>query len=451
MRRYLPWLICFLILRGLAYILITPPWQAPDETTHFQFMELLTHRSLSEIRKIEQKTADEDYFELERRILESMKKHDAWKNKNISTPDPLPKRFREATFYSTSPPKIYRPPLYYLLGAGFLRLFDSQDLETRLYIARLYSLILTLTTVIVSFFIGTLAFQNEREALMTGVFVSCLPQFMVIGTSVNSDNLVNLLASGFLLYAVFLLHDQKRDLYLLPIPFFLLATLFSSKTGIIMVPVAVLLYIYRIRNSKESGVVLILTLMILASSVLLIQYLWSGMVTRAWQILKVSYDSIHFDLAFDWEFYLFFFIILFRSFWFVGGWMAIPWPHWVYAVVGILTIISTAGYFKYLSMRLIRRKVAVLLPTPILLLMSFAALLAFGVTFFYYGFVVDVFAQGRYLFPVLPAFAVLFILGLKTLCPKKMVSYLPHAFVIFMVCIDFYSLVGRLFPYFHLR
>ena len=175
MRRYLPWLICFLILRGLAYILITPPWQAPDETTHFQFMELLTHRSLSEIRKIEQKTADEDYIELERRILESMKKHDAWKNKNISTPDPLPKRFREATFYSTSPPKIYRPPLYYLLGAGLLRLFDSQDLETRLYIARLYSLILTLTTVIVSYFIGTLAFQNEREALMTGVFVSFLP------------------------------------------------------------------------------------------------------------------------------------------------------------------------------------------------------------------------------------------------------------------------------------
>ena len=252
MKRYLPWLIFFSILRGLAYILITPPWQAPDETTHFQFMELLTQRSLSEIRKIEQKTADEDYIELERRILESMKKHDAWKNKNIPTPDPLPKRFREATFYSTSPPKIYRPPLYYLLGAGLLRLFDSQDLETRLYIARLYSLILTVGTVILSYFIGHLAFQNEREALMTGVFVSFLPQFMVIGTSVNSDNLVNLLASGFLLYAVFLLRDQKRDLYLLPIPFFLLATLFSSKTGIIMVPVAVLLYIHRIRNSKES-------------------------------------------------------------------------------------------------------------------------------------------------------------------------------------------------------
>jgi hypothetical protein len=451
MKRYLPWLIFFSILRGLAYLLITPPWQAPDETTHFQFMELLTQRPLSEIRKIEQKTADGDYVELEHRILESMKKHDAWRYKNIPAPDPLPKRFQEATFYSTSPPKIYRPPLYYLLGAGLLGPFKSQDLETQLYIARLYSLILALGTIILSYFVGHLAFQNERYALMVGVFVSFLPQFMVIGTSVNSDNLLNLLASGFLLYAVFLLQDPQRDLYLLPIPFFLLVTLFTSKTGIILAPLAVLLYIYRIRNSKESMVVLILTMVILASTFLLIQHHWSGMVTRAWQILKVSYGSIHWGSATGWEFYLFFFIILFRSFWFVGGWMAIRWPHWVYAGIGILTLISTAGYFKYLFVRVVRRKEEVLLANPILLLMTFAALLAFGVTFFYYGFVVDLFAQGRYLFPALPAFAVLFIIGLKTICPKKVVSYLPHALVIFMVCVDLYSLFGRLFPYFHLR
>lgn len=450
MKKYLPWLLLFFVLRGLAYIIITPPWQAPDETTHFQFMELLTQRSLSEIRKIELRTADEDYAELERKILESMKKHKAWKYLKLSTPDPFPQRFRDAPFFSGSSPKIYRPPLYYLIGAELISLFKSYDLETKLYIARLYSLILALGTVLLSYFIGHLTFRKESEALMTGVFVSFLPQFMVIGTSINSDNLLNLLASGFLLYATFLLRDSQRDFYLLPIPFFLLAALFTSKTAIIIVPLAILLYMHR-KDLREFGVVLILTLVILVFSFLLIQYFWPGMVTRACKILRVSYDNIHFDPFFDWEFTFSFFIILFKSFWFLGGWMAIPWPHWVYAVIGILSVVSTIGYFKYLFERVVSRKEDVLLSNPILLLMTFAVLLAFGANLLYYGCTIGAFTQGRYLFSTLPAFAVLFILGLKTLCPKKAVSYLPHVFIIFMVCMDFYSLFGNLFPYFHLR
>ena len=83
-----------------------------------------------------------------------------------------------------------------------------------------------------------------------------------------------------------------------------------------------------------------------------------------------------------WKFYLFFLIILFRSFWFVGGWMAIRWPHWVYAGVGILTLISTAGYFKYLFVRVIRRKEDVLLSNPVLLLMTLCGTSGFRSNFF---------------------------------------------------------------------
>ena len=131
--------------------------------------------------------------------------------------------------------------------------------------------------------------------------------------------------------------------------------------------------------------------------------------------------------------------------------MAIRWPHWIYAGVGILTLISAAGYCKYLFVRIIRKKGDVLLSNSAFLLMTLAALLAFGATLLHWGSAIGAPAQGRYLFPALPAFAVLFIVGLKIICPKRMDPYLPPGFIILMVSLDFYSLVGRLFPYFHLR
>ena len=244
-KEILLWLVCISILRGIAYITITPPWQAPDETTHFQFMELLTQRSLAEIRRVELRNQDEQYVKLQQKILESMKRYKAWEYVGMPTPDPLPRGFWETPFFEGSPPKIYRPPLYYLIGAGLLKLFNPQGLERRFYVARFYSLILSLGTVIISFFVGYLVFKDEIYALMTGAFVSFLPQFMVIGASVNSDNLVNLLASAFLLYGVFMVNQARSSRYLIPIPFFLVALFSSGRAGVIIVPIGILLFVFR--------------------------------------------------------------------------------------------------------------------------------------------------------------------------------------------------------------
>jgi 4-amino-4-deoxy-L-arabinose transferase-like glycosyltransferase len=451
MKRYLIWLICFSILRGLAYILITPPWQAPDETTHLQFMELLTQRPLSEIRKIPLHAGDGRYFELERKILESMKKYRAWEYVGLPTPDPLPNCFFNAPFFVGSAPKIYRPPLYYLLGAGFLKFFKSEDLKTKLYAARLYSLILSLGTVIISYFIGYVVFRDERYALMTGAFVSFLPQFMVIGTSVNSDNLVNLLVSAFLLYALFLLRDKKSDFYLIPIPFFLVAVFLSGKTGVIIAPIAILLLFFQMKRLKKPLTILTLSLLTLASSTILIQYIWPGLIVRAYQILEVSFEKAHSGLARDWGFYHVFSVILFESFWFVGGWMAIYWNRWAYAIVGVLSILSLLGFFKDLFDRVTKKEEDLSLSNPILFLMTLMVLLAFGTCLLYYGFVRGVLAQGRYLFPALPAFGVLFILGLKKICTPSISPYFPKAFIILMACLDLYALFGRLAPYYHFK
>jgi 4-amino-4-deoxy-L-arabinose transferase-like glycosyltransferase len=453
MKRYLPWLICFTILRGLTYMLITPPWQAPDETTHFQFMELLTQRSLAEIRSIVLTKADNEYMKLEQNILESMKKHRAWEYVGLPTPDPLPGGFWITPFFLGSTPKINRPPLYYLMGATILKLINPKGLETRLYVARLYSFMLSLGTVILSYLIGYLVFKDEMYALMTGAFVSFLPQFMVIGTSVNSDNLVNLLGSAFLLYAVFLLTDKKRDWHLILIPFFFLSFFISGKPGAILVPIGIFLFAFQVltERSKESIFFLILSLLILILAIIFVENIIPGTILKAYSTSRTALLTFRSNWSTDVRIHHFFLLILFKSFWFVGGWMAVHWNRWIYTGIGILSIFSMLGLLITIMDRSGKKKENFSPPISILFPLAFSLLSALCTCLFYYGFVKGTFAQGRYLFVVLPAFGIFHIIGLKRVCPPSIIPYFPYVFMMFMVCLDIYSLLGCLFPYYHFR
>jgi hypothetical protein len=86
-----------------------------------------------------------------------------------------------------------------------------------------------------------------------------------------------------------------------------------------------------------------------------------------------------------------------------------------------------------------------------LFLLILLVLFGFGVVVLYYGFVRGVLAQGRYLFPALPAIGILFISGLKRICPRLILPHLPFVFITGMVCLDLYALFGCLLPYYHLR
>ncbi len=452
MKKILFWLICISFLRGVIYLLITPPWQAPDETTHFQFMELLTQRSLGEIRKIDLMILnDQKYLELEGKILQSMKKHRAWEYVGMPVPDPFPSYFYQAPFFSGSAAKIFRPPLYYLLGAGILKLLNPQGLERRLYVARLYSLILSLGTVVVSCLIGFLVFKDEIYALMTGIFVSFLPQFMVIGSSVNSDNLVYLLSSTFLLYAVFILDNKKSGWYLILIPFFLLMLFLSGKTGLILVPVGIFLFVFRILTQKSKEPLYLLTLSLLGLILAFIFFadLLPGSVLETFFISKTEFITSGQKLPVGLSFYQSFLTLLFKSFWFVGGWMAILWNHWVYAGLSVLTVLSICGLLLIVVKRLAKLEEDGLPSNPILFIMTLSVLMSFLASLFFYGWVKEMLAQGRYLFPVLPAIGILFIIGLKRICHRSIISYFPYGFIIFMVSLDLYTLLGRLLPYYH--
>ncbi len=447
MKKILIWLIALSLLRGAAYLFITPPWQAPDETTHFQFIELLSQRPLSEIRKIPLHGGDGHYFELERKILASMKKYKAWQYVGLPTPDPMPDCFFNTPFFVGSAPKIYRPPLYYLMGASLLKVFHPKDLETRLYVVRLYSLILALGTVIVSCLIGYLVFKDETYALMSGAFVSFLPQFMVIGTSVSSDNLVNLVSSIFLLYAIFLTGKERSTVSLVLLPLLSIVILLSGKTGLIALPAGILIFFLQIRKFKTLLSLSLFSPFVLILSCIGAEQFSPGIVQSVYTNLKMTLLESFSTLPKDWRFYLSFLSILFKSFWFVGGWMAIYWSRWLYAGLSLLSLCSFLGFLKILRDATKRRDNHPLPSNSILVLLISTVVTAFGASLVYYGFR-GVLAQGRYLFPALSPIGILFILGLRSICPRSILRRLPGVFVGFLACMDLYALFGTILPYY---
>ncbi|MCC6801325.1 MAG: glycosyltransferase family 39 protein [Anaerolineae bacterium] len=145
-----------------------------------------------------------------------------------------------------------QPPLYYLIAAVLTSPVDTSDLDVirrqnphadigvirpdgnanmivhhadleafpwrgtvlAVHIARLFSVLLGLGTVIVTFRLGRELFPQRPEvALGAAALNACLPMFLFISGSVNNDNLSNLLGNLLLLLIVLLLKAERPPRY----------------------------------------------------------------------------------------------------------------------------------------------------------------------------------------------------------------------------------------------
>ncbi len=141
-----------------------------------------------------------------------------------------------------------QPPLYYLAAAAITAPIDTSDLNTirrqnphadigvirpdgnvnmivhhadleafpwhgttlAVHVARLFSILLGLGTVIVTYALGRALFPRRPEvALGAAAINACLPMFLFISGSVNNDNLSNLLGNLLLLLIVLLLKAER--------------------------------------------------------------------------------------------------------------------------------------------------------------------------------------------------------------------------------------------------
>ena len=210
----------------LVYSVITFPFEIPDENAHYSSINFLNYVGRMPVLR------DKDNLSVEE--LETEKIFGIVEHQNSYSYHPefrleyvpgligkyendiksLNTDSNRRTF-STYQAATY-PPLYYVLSLPFYRLVGSSDILTRVFVTRLPSVILTVITIIIAYYIGTLIFGNHQYGVTLAFMTLFFPMTAYVGSGVNSDNLHNLLFGLASLLALKLIKDGwSRNLSLI--------------------------------------------------------------------------------------------------------------------------------------------------------------------------------------------------------------------------------------------
>jgi hypothetical protein len=414
-------------LAWLSHLIIIPPWQNPDEPTHFEYLKIFMDQETFSL-------AIQPDFLTQQAIIKSMDRYRYWDYVQISRPDPLPDLFQWTPFLNTSFTQIgLTPPFYYLLVASILSPFREKSLETQFYLARGVSMCFGLLTLFLIYFTAKELLPNKPELISAILaFVGLLPQFNLVATSVNPDSLANLLATGVIYLLILLIKGRAFSAKLTLAASFILLGLITKRTTFMTIPltgiVLLLLSWNHLKGKSLWAWVMALYkitnafLLLLGSYMLLTWYFPEALRGLIREVAPLIYQS---------PFYLFHIVSqlsvsqaravilhLFRSFWYTSGWMKYQLSDSWYLSLKILSILALSGViFSWFKIIWRKTSIETWRAQGFVILIFSCFLTILGVFLDSSGFAV--FTQGRYLFPSISAFAILGVLGLYQLVPKK--------------------------------
>ncbi|MCU1448943.1 MAG: hypothetical protein JWP02_1113 [Acidimicrobiales bacterium] len=189
-------LVLFEVL-ALAYALVVPPWQKPDEPQHMVHVEVTRLAGIGAAEKLLPFKAPDPRLQgverrVERDIAASMRSTEAtrW----------LP-NYRDAIAAGHAPgiSELTHPPLYYVVSGILLRPFGSSPVVARLAILRLLGVVMAGCVVWCCGAAGRLLFAGRGLAELPAVLAVAIPGFVLAAGSVNNDVLSELLAALLLL------------------------------------------------------------------------------------------------------------------------------------------------------------------------------------------------------------------------------------------------------------
>lgn len=378
---------------GALYALLTPAWQAPDEPAHYNYVAQVAQGGCCPVIA----AGDWDNAYLER--IKAAK----------FAPEALEGRLGAVQY------EDHQPPLYYLLLSPIFHM--SGDSLSAL---RLASLVLGLGGVISAWVTARLIFPGQTgTAISAAGFVAFLPQNVAIMASVNNDSLAALVGGLMLIWCTWRLQGgsgrwrwaggvliglallTKLTIYPLTALIFLSELLASRRASdlkagigravIYLIVGLILITPFWVRNLNTYGFPDFLAQSahdrVVVGQFQTSQYLeqfgvggWLGDMAR----------------------------ITFQSFWGQFGWMGVPMSQTIYRALLVITLLILGGSV----MSLIGARSALKgWPCDVLMVYGTAIVLTVG-AFLYYNLKFAQF-QGRYLYPALIPFALIFALGLR--------------------------------------
>lgn len=455
---YRKWLGVFLLLallRGSLYLVVVPPWQHPDEPTHFEHVRIIAERGALP-------APDFVSLPMRREIADSMVQHAFWRG----IPQPALNNESLATV-GISPLGIYtltQPKLYYVLAALWLRPWLEQSVDVQLYAVRFLSVLLNLIVVASAFFTARFLFPSDLPLVVAVVgFVVFQPTLTDIMSSSNNDVLGNAFAAAFFCATAWI-YQRGLTLGRGMLAILLLTGALLSKTTAVAViaafPIGLAFYPWRGKSHFISvfGVAAIAFVGLGGIGFVLNEA--NNPLVQKW--LTVAGQYFRMDVLGTWQAITApdllekktqTAIIVFQSFWAVFGWrhvgLATEW-YWL-PLIASLTAIGGLVWCAVSWWRTSKSSV----PGRTRAYLAFAAV---AVLFSAFAAVVrsdavqgmaPYFSHGRYIFVAIVPFAILFTIGLERWLAKLFQRKWWIVFLVALASFEAIGFWGHLVPFYY--
>jgi 4-amino-4-deoxy-L-arabinose transferase-like glycosyltransferase len=421
---------------SVGWALLVPPWQSPDENSHFAYVQELAEEgdlpgkesrpiySSEQALATERSNADQTAAVPQTKPEWSEQAYERWRQLDAALPDTARKDGGGPN------PAATNPPAYYLLETIPYQVASGGDIFDRLYLGRLVSALLAIVTATGAWLLAGELFGPRRLLQLAAAAVTGLqPMVTFLSATATPDALLFALWSVALWLGVRILKRglTTRDAVAL---FAIVGIAIATKaTSYALLPAALLVLgvgAARLRARGEPGVLAVVAVALAALALPVGTWLVTAAVLDRPAVNRVdaSADRPAPSLtslnprelgSYMWQFYLPrlgfqrdfgglpdmpVYNIWVKQGWAAFGWLEVQFPDWVYAVLGLLSATSLAAGAVLLWRR--RREldwaVVAFLATAALVLLA-------GLHWTEYRTLAGgagPFNQGRYLLPLLP-------------------------------------------------
>lgn len=452
---------------GVAWALVTPAFQAPDENSHFGYVQTLAERfalpgradrpplSPEQVLAGSLSNSDQTAQQLHVRMEWSRAVYDRWRARAAA----LPHSARTAG--GGANPASSNPPLYYLYEAIPYRLAEGGDLFTRLTIARLASVLWMLLTVVGVWLLAGEVFARDRLAQLAAAGTAgLLPMVGFVSASLNPDAMLYAEWSFALWLGVRLLRRGLTVGGAAALFAVVGAACVTKATSYALIPAALFVLVVawrraggvaRVRPVVAAGAALVLTLGVwfviarvagrpaaaqVADATGSATFNLRELLSYVWQFylphlpFQTSFDAIPGPNLPVYDIWL-------TTGWAAFGWLEVRFPGWVYIVLTAVTVavagVAVAGLWRA------RRRVDL---AVVAFLALVAVTLVAGLHWTEYHMLISgqgPFNNGRYLLPVVGLGGLAVAQVVRTLRPAARPAGAAGALA-FLLVLDVFSL-----------
>jgi hypothetical protein len=184
-------LMLLALAHGAAYALIVPIWQAPDETTLYEYAQLIVE--LGRIPRPEDRSPA-----LEERLIASMERRHFWTyTLGIPPPKSLHTLADVQAIFDMPRQVGGDPPVYFALAALPLSLAQAWSPERQVLLLRMLNVLLLPGIVACTYGAAQEVVDDQPAlALAAAGLVALQPMLIFIGASLSNDGLANLLGAA---------------------------------------------------------------------------------------------------------------------------------------------------------------------------------------------------------------------------------------------------------------